>query len=541
MLAVVDRWFKTHVLDLGRELRWSYLPPLMIYLAAGASELTEIVGTFYVKEYLDVSPAFLAGLAFWVGIPWALKMPLGHLVDLIWRFKALLVWIGAAVIAASMLIMFGLIVEQDRMGAVMEPRTWFVVSSLIGPVGYALQDVVADAMTVEAVPRVDTIGQPFSAEAQRLMNTTLQALGRMADIIGGLGVALLNVLIFEGAGALSQAAKGAVYANVYLLAMTIPLLSIVGVVLARILRWREGQRLRAHGFDEARLRALGQPPGGPASPDWWILGGSTLFVAIGLVVGLSRSPFGQELIFVGSFAVIVLLIAKLMRALDAEARRTLLGTSIIVFVFRATPDPGMGQTWWMIDALGFDAGFMARLSLIGSVLALFGLLAFRRLIGERSIAYTVGFVTVVGTVLALPVVGMYYGLHEWTAAHTGGFVDARFIAVADTAFDSPLSQIAMVPMLAWIANSAPARLKATYFAVMSSFSNLALSASQLATKYLNQLFEVSREVRDPLTAQLATPANYDQLGWLLIITVTLGLLMPFMAIWLTRAFGLRCA
>ena len=45
----------------------------------------------------------------------------------------------------------------------------------------------------------------------------------------------------------------------------------------------------------------------------------------------------------------------------------------------------------------------------------------------------------------------------------------------------------MIPMLAWIANSAPANLKATYFAVMASFSNLALSASQLGTKYLNEI------------------------------------------------------
>ena len=74
-------------LDLGRQFKWSYLPPLMIYLAAGISGLTGIVGTFFVKDYLNLSAAFLAGLGFWAGIPWALKMPLGHLVDLIWNKK----------------------------------------------------------------------------------------------------------------------------------------------------------------------------------------------------------------------------------------------------------------------------------------------------------------------------------------------------------------------------------------------------------------------------------------------------------------------
>jgi hypothetical protein len=31
------------------ELRWSYVPPLMVYLAAGISGLTGIVGTFFIK------------------------------------------------------------------------------------------------------------------------------------------------------------------------------------------------------------------------------------------------------------------------------------------------------------------------------------------------------------------------------------------------------------------------------------------------------------------------------------------------------------
>src|SRR5690606_29919847 len=143
---------------------------------------------------------------------------------------------------------------------------------------------------------------------------------------------------------------------------------------------------------------------------------------------------------------------------------------------------------WMIDELGFDQQFLSVLSLIGSALTLAGLFVFRRFMAERSIYYIVGALTLAGVLLALPIVGMYYGLHEWTAAHTAGIVDAHFIAVVDTAVESPLGQIAMVPMLAWIANSAPDRLKATYFAVMASFTNLALSASQLGTKYLNQWF-----------------------------------------------------
>ena len=85
-------------LDLGRQFKWSYLPPLMIYLAAGISGLTGIVGTFFVKDYLNLSAAFLAGLGFWAGIPWALKMPLGHLVDLIWNKKNYMVFFWCRIV-----------------------------------------------------------------------------------------------------------------------------------------------------------------------------------------------------------------------------------------------------------------------------------------------------------------------------------------------------------------------------------------------------------------------------------------------------------
>ena len=113
---------------------------------------------------------------------------------------------------------------------------------------------------------------------------------------------------------------------------------------------------------------------------------------------------------------------------------------------------------------------------------------------------------------------------------TGGVVDARFIALIDTALESPLGQIAMIPMLAWIANSAPDKLKATFFAVMASFTNLALSASQLGTKYLNQFYEVTREVQDTVTGEITVPADYSELGQLLITVTVIGLVLPIASI-----------
>jgi hypothetical protein len=108
-------------------------------------------------------------------------------------------------------------------------------------------------------------------------------------------------------------------------------------------------------------------------------------------------------------------------------------------------------------------------------------------------------------------------------------VDARFIALVDTAVESPLGQVSMIPMLAWIARNAPSGLKATFFAVMASFTNLALSASSLGTKYLNQIFVVTREVTDA-DGTVVTAADYTQLGPLLITVAVLTLVAPLIAI-----------
>ena len=79
------KWFTADFLGIFKEMRWSYIPPLMVYLAAGVSGFTGIIESFFIKDTLGLSAAFLAGLAFWAGLPWALKMPIGHLVDLFWR------------------------------------------------------------------------------------------------------------------------------------------------------------------------------------------------------------------------------------------------------------------------------------------------------------------------------------------------------------------------------------------------------------------------------------------------------------------------
>lgn len=538
-IRALHSWTDAVIFDLARQVRWSFLPPLMVYFAFGFSGLTLIVGTFFVKDYLDFSAAYIAGLAFWAGLPWALKMPLGHLVDIIWRWKWLLVYLGAGLVALSSFIMYLVITHRPMMEAMMPIGAWYVASYVLAPCGFVIQDAVADAMSVEAVPRFDENGQPMPENVSRAMHTTVQTLGRFALISGLMVVALLNIYMFSGVEEMPDAQKAEIYARIYLLSLFIPVISISGVVLAGLQANLARRRLLKQGLSRGEVDARFARADENTLPNPWYFVGGAGFVALTLVVGLGQIPFGQEIIFTGSMVIVLLLMRQLIAVLDRAQARTLVGTALIIFFFRAAPLPGDGLTWFEIDVLGFDQQFLAVLSLIVAVLTLVGMLVLRPMMARRSIVWIVIVLTLAAGALTLPNIGLYYGVHNWTASMTDGVVDARFIAIMDAAVESPLGQIAMIPMLAWIARNAPSNLKATFFAVMASFTNLALSAGTLLTKYLNQIFVVTREVRDAETGVIETAANYSELGWLLIAVALITVGIPLLVIWFVQQTRLR--
>jgi hypothetical protein len=305
----------------------------------------------------------------------------------------------------------------------------------------------------------------------------------------------------------------------YELALLIPVISVLGVTLGQFSMRRRRLRLRRSGMAEADIRAALHTGNPEPTPNWYILGGSAAFVVISLTLGLSDVAVKKEAILFGSLAVIAFLIAQLLKDLKPAKRREIIGIAIIVFVFRAMPGVGAGASWWQIDVLGFDEAFFGTLRQISSILAIIGLFALRGWMSRRPITYLVVFLSVYNAVMMLPFIGMYLGLHHWTEAHLG--IGARTIAIIDTMADSPLGQVVMVPMLAWIAREAPTDQKATYFAVMAAFTNLALSAANLGTKYLNRIFVVER-------------GNYSELGGLMVTAAITGLILPPMTVLLVN-------
>jgi MFS family permease len=509
----VWRWLSVDFFGIAREMRVSYLPPLMVYLAAGVSGFTGIIESFFVKDALGLSAAFLASLGFWAGLPWALKMPIGHLVDLFWEKKAFFVYFGALLMAASLLIMVGLTGYREWMAGWLPPDVWYVVSALLAPIGFVFQDVVADAMTVEAVPLHDEQGHPRPESELRRMHTTMQTLGRIA-IIGG------SALVAGIGGWLAQTLS---YSVMYAVSLIIPVISVAGVSLGALNVSRRRRRYRREGFSEAEIRRMmSAVERSRLKPDWAILGGSFAFVVVSMVLGLSALPSKMEVIFTTSLGIIGYLIHRLLQGMSPVKRREIIGIALIVFVFRAMPGTGAGTSWWQIDALGFDEAFFGTLRQIASILAIIGMFALRGWMSRRPIPYLVVFLSLYSTVMMLPFIGMFYGLHEWTERVFG--FGARTIAMIDTMADSPLGQVAMIPMLAWIAREAPQAQKATYFAVMAAFTNLALSAASLGTNYLNEIYIVER-------------GHYAELGRLMITAAAIGLVVPILTVVLVNRWA----
>ena len=113
---------------------------------------------------------------------------------------------------------------------------------------------------------------------------------------------------------------------------------------------------------------------------------------------------------------------KLIKELPQELRLTIVGTAVIIFIFRAMPGPGPGLTWFEIDELGFNEQFFSVLSLLASILTLAGIVLLRPFMANNSIAKIIVVLSIAGAILFLPSVGMYYGFHNWTASLTGGVV-----------------------------------------------------------------------------------------------------------------------
>jgi hypothetical protein len=467
--------------------RLHYVPLLMVYFAYGALGLIDVTRDMWIKESLTLSPADLAGITVWLTLPWTVKMVFGELVDtvpLLGSQRRSYILIGASCTASGLVILAG---AAGQWITFLLAHQLYVLGAMLIVLGTVIQDVVADAMSTEVVARTDADGKPRPDDEVKADLGMVQVLGRLALSAGILAVAGISGWL---ASFLSRE-------TVFLLALVVPAISVVGVLLIP--------------SETTERRPI----------DWRILGGGLAFGTTVVLLGLGGVPFAQEIIFVLSMAVVCTMLVFVTRDLEAKSRHAILFAVIIIFAFRATPAAGDGYFWWTLDVLKFDEAFYGILRQTGAVLSIVAMWLFSKQLTEYSVAKVLFWIAVAGTILSLPSVGLVYGLHEWTEQQFG--FGARTIAIVDAATASPFVQLSMIPLLTLTAYYAPAGHRATWFALMASLMNLALVAGSLQTKYLNQILTVER-------------GHYDELGVLLVAAVTLGLVIPLSAIAL---FGRR--
>jgi hypothetical protein len=452
-----------HGLRGGFRLSWT--PILITYFCYGASAVTGVAELFFQKDVLKLSPAEAAGIAFWLSLPWSMKMVAGVGSDVYPLFgsrRTAYLLLGAGLTLSG----YGLLASS------VATKSAYLVASLLVAIGFMVQDVVADALSVEVAETDEEIGQ-------------IQTFGRMALLLGGISVGYLSGWL---AGTIGSRPTFAV-------ATGLPILVSLSVAV--------GLRRRArHPRPAAAAGAAGGPLGGGKAR--LVLAVGLCYAALGVGLETLQIAFSQEIVLVVSLVLISLLLQKV------GISRGVAVASIVIFLFRATPGVGQGYGFWAVDRLGFDQKFLGLLAQVSSVLSLLGLLVFRKTIVRRPVSFTLFWVVIAGTLLYLPNIGLFYGLHDWLG------VTARTLAFIDTTISAPLAQLTMVPMLVLIAKSAPRGAEATMFAIMASLMNLALSASQLFTQYLNELFHVTQQ-------------DYSNLGQLMIVVGMIGLL-PLLAL-----------
>jgi BT1 family len=453
-------------------LRPAYLPVLLTYFCFGASTVTGVAMIYFEKDALGLTPAEAAGVAFWVGLPWSMKMVVGVASDV---YPILGSRRGAYLLLGTL----GSLVGYAALATTVSSRGMYLAMSVLITVGFMIQDVVADALSVEIADNDEELGH-------------IQTLGRMALLIGGISVGYLSGVLAGWLGA----------RGTFAVAMILPLLVAASVPFVRSRRRQE----------PAAAATAGPLASGRAQ---LVLLLGLAYAAFGVALELFQAPFSREIALVVSGGLIGLLLRRV------GVSRGVAIAALVIFMFRATPIVGQGYSYWAIDRLGFDQQFLGLLAQVSSVVGLAGLLVFRKTIVKRPVSFTLFWVMIAGGILYLPSVGLFYGLHEWLG------ISARTLAFIDTTISAPLAQLAMVPMLILIAKSAPPGAEATMFAIMASLMNLALSASQLFTEYLNEAFAV-------------TQADYSGLGRLMITVGLIGL-VPLLALPLLRREERRTA
>jgi MFS family permease len=281
-----------------KTLKAAYLPVLVTYFAYGASGITSLAALYFQKDTLGITPAEAAAIAFWVGLPWSMKMVVGVASDVYpilgSRRKAYLL-VGALCSVVGYLYL----------ATGVSSKTAYLAAVVLVAVGFMIQDVVADALSVEVAQTDEEIGH-------------IQTLGRISLLVGTISVGYASGVLTGFLGP----------RPVFLLGALLPIMVALAALFVRPSERGVATRAPA-GREEGPLG------GGRAR---LVLIGGLAYAAFSVGLEALAVPFAQEIVLAVSGALIVLLLLRigLSRAVAVSA--------FVIFLYRAVHSVGQGYT-----------------------------------------------------------------------------------------------------------------------------------------------------------------------------------------------------
>jgi MFS family permease len=450
-----------------KSIKAKYIPLLVVYFTTGLAGLSAVTATVFFKDTISLSAETLIELGVYIGLPWSIKMIFGSFIDSIklgGNNRKSYIYLGQLLVFLGTLGMVDHTSTQYIFSALGE-YAGLLLTGLTVTIGVVMSDIVADVMAIELVPE-------DSPNRDKELGM-VQVLARLALALGGVTAALLTGYLASTFAA----------STVFSIELIGPVLAIVATVLSRVNY---------------------TPKVSPINRSLLLTG-----VGYGIFVVMSGMFLGQDIVFLGSLAIIIYMMKGLLKDFKPGAVRGFVLAMIAIFLFRVVPGIGPAGSWWYMNSLGFDESFMGTLRIIANVSGLVVLWFLANSITNHSIFKTMTVLIGLVTVLSLPDILVFYDL-------TGG-LSARTVVLADTAMIAPLAGLSMIPLGVLIAKSAPEHARAAYISVTASLMNISLVGGDIITKYLNKIFVVTRD-------------NFDQLGQLMIYSLIISTVLSIIGL-----------
>jgi len=476
------RKFMFGVIAILKSFRKEYLPILTIYFASYFLRFHNIAELFWFKSSLSITSSEIVSITIWSALPWSVKIVFGQIIG---RFRIFgsarysYIWIAAFIMLCGNFLTIAIANQVEEVISFGSYYHLLIVSGLLIQTGIVLQDLVADTLCYEVVRKRDSSGKEKSEKCIRQEIGSVQILSRAIEL-------LASMTAFGVGGILATKYS---YGFISWFTLSVPVISVLGMCFVR-----------------SEPETIKEPIQLPI-----FLGG---LLYIGVIIGLTLSGFkySQEAIFCIGVTIVGCSLYAICRDLDGARKKEILYILLVVFTYKIVPSYSPGVEWWQIDVLGFSPKFFSRLSQINVLLGFIGLWLVSKHIINREVGLVLFWLNILHVILQLPMIGMSFGLHEWTMRNFG--FGAETIALVDTIAEGPFDKLVFLVLTTVATYYAPKKHVATWFALVMSLMSLSLfQGSRILKRILSEIFVVERGV-------------YDNIPELLVATSVINFIVP---------------